>query len=98
MVAGKDTAVIKQRIEALVDDFVNERAFPGPRSAGDANELLERNLDTDVLEVILTSSAHDQRFAVMRTAMFGDANAPFAAQVGTGQRFAVLEDLLQWPF
>src|SRR5262249_32097522 len=61
--AGKDAAVVEERKETLVDDLVNERAFPGTRGASDAHELFERNLDIDVLEIVLAGAADDQRLA-----------------------------------
>src|SRR5262245_54796280 len=95
VLAGKYAAVVEQRIETLVDDLVNEGAFPGPGRTRDADKLLERNLDANVLEIVLACAAHDNRVAARRPASAGDANGLLAAEVPAGQRFAVLQDLFQ---
>ena len=56
---------MQQRIEFLLHDLVNERAFPGPRGSGDADELFERDVDVDVLEIVLASARDGQRRLLM---------------------------------
>src|SRR5262249_38336620 len=63
VLAGEDTAVVEERIEAFLDDRVDERAFPRPRGTGHANELLQWDLDADVLEVVVAGPMDDDRFA-----------------------------------
>src|SRR6266481_1518790 len=78
-------------------DPVNQRTLPRPGRTGDANELFQRNLDADVLEIVLAGAAHDNRFAAGRPALAGDADGFLAAEVFAGERFAVLQDLFQGP-
>src|SRR5438128_5953099 len=76
-------------------DPVNQRAFPGAGGAGNANKLLQRNLDADVLEIVVAGAAHDNRFAAGRPALAGDADGLLAAEIPAGERFAVQQDLFQ---
>src|SRR5262249_26143278 len=71
VVAGQDAAVVEEGIEPLVNDLVDQRALARPRRAGDAHELLERDRNADVLQVILTGAADDDRLAVRRPALCG---------------------------
>ena len=89
VVAGQYAAVVEQRIKTLLDDSVNERTLPRPRCAGDANELLQRNLDADVPEIVLTGAAHDNRFAADGAAPAGDTDAPLAAEILASERVIV---------
>src|SRR5438132_2045633 len=96
--AGEYAAVVEQRIETLVDDVVNQGTFPGPGGPRDADKLLQRNVDADVLEIVLASAADDNGSAAGRPALAGDANGLLAAEIPAGERFAVLQDLFQGPF
>src|SRR5262249_28125208 len=97
VLAGKDAAVVEERIKTLLDDPVDEGAFPRPGGPGHANELFQWDRDADVLEVVVTGAADGDRFAVGRPASPGDFDALPAAEVVAGKRFAVLQDLFQRP-
>ena len=43
-----------------VEDVVDERAFAGAADAGDADEQAERNLDGDVLQIVVPRPDDDQ--------------------------------------
>ena len=62
------TAVVRARLdpravepvrERLVDDLVHERRLAGARDAGDADELADRELDVDPLQVVLRRAADE---------------------------------------
>src|SRR5579859_7401549 len=91
---GKDAAVVEERIKALLDDLVDERAFPGSRGAGHANKLFQRDLDVDVFKVVVTGTADDDRFATGPPALAGDLDGLLAAEVLAGQRLSVVQDLV----
>ena len=68
------TPVVRARLDArpvepvrerLVDDLVHERRLAGAGDAGDADELADRELDVDLLQVVLRRAAHDERAAVL---------------------------------
>jgi hypothetical protein len=46
--------------ERLVDDLVHERGLPGARDTGDADQLPDRELDVDVLQVVHRRPAHTE--------------------------------------
>src|ERR1700731_4521413 len=93
VLAGEYAAVVKQRIETLIDDLVNQRTLSGPGRTRDADKLLQRNLDAKVLEIVLACATHDERSAAGWPALAGNANGLLAAQILAGKRFAILQDL-----
>ena len=50
--------------ERLEDDLVDERRLAGAGDAGHADELPDRELDVDVLQVVLRGAAHPERAEV----------------------------------
>src|SRR3546814_15613720 len=65
-----------------------------PGHAGDGREHPERELDREVLQVVLPSSLHDQALLARRPALGGDGDGALAGQVLPGDRRLVLEELL----
>ena len=58
-----------------VDGVEGERGFAGTRQAGEHHELVARELDVDVLEVVLAGAADRDDAAVHRVFRGGDAGA-----------------------
>ena len=55
--------------ERLVDDLVHERRLAGARDAGDRDELADRELDVDVLQVVLGRAADREPAVVLGAAL-----------------------------
>ena len=51
--------------ERLVDDLVHERRLAGARDAGDRDELADRELDVDALQVVLGGAEHGEPAVVL---------------------------------
>ena len=80
--------------EAAVEDLVHERALARSRHAGDRDEHAERDAHVDVLEVVLSRAAHDDRVALRRTAARRQRDAPPAREVRAGDRARLSDDVV----
>ena len=83
--------------ERLVDDLVHERRLAGAGDAGDADELADREVDVDPLEVVLRRVEHAERAAVL-VAPLGDRDRAPAGEELPRDRLAVALDLRRRPF
>ena len=65
VLAGLDAHLVEPVGERLVDDLVDERRLARARDAGDADELADRELDVDPLQVVLGGAADREHAAVV---------------------------------
>ena len=63
--AWLDARAVEPVGERLEDDLVHERRLAGPRDARDADELADRELDVEILEVVLCGAADEERAVVL---------------------------------
>ena len=62
---GFDAHPVEPVRERLVDDLVHERRLAGAGDARDGDELADRELDVDPLQVVLARAAHAERAVVL---------------------------------
>ena len=65
---------------------MNECRFSGARNAGDANEHIERNIDRDVLEIMLTSALDLDLAFRDRPALLRYFDLGISAKISSGKR------------
>ena len=94
--AGLNTSTIQPVRERLEDDLVHERRLPRAGDAGDADELPDRELDVDLLEVVLRGAAYDERAAVV-VAPLGDGDLARPREELARDRLLVPLDLVGRP-
>ena len=63
--ARLDPRAVEPVRERLEDDLVHERRLAGARDAGHADELADRELDVDLLQVVLRGALDEERAAVL---------------------------------
>src|SRR5438552_5437467 len=68
VVAGLHTHAVEPVGKRLVDDLVHERRLAGARDAGHADELPDRELDVDPLQVVHPRATDDERAVVVLAA------------------------------
>ena len=71
--------------QILVENILDERAFPGSGNTGDATEGVEGKSDIDILEVVLSSPEYFE-IALRLPALRWRENPFFPGEVSGGQR------------
>ena len=94
MVARLHAHPVQPVRERLVDDLVHERRLAGARDAGDADELGDREVDVDVLEVVHPRPADGEAAEVVR-APLRDRDLALAREELPGDRLRVPLDRLR---
>ena len=59
--AGISEPAVQIAAQGLDEDVVDQRAFARAGNAGDADEQAERDLDVDVLQIVVRGAADDER-------------------------------------
>ena len=77
-----------------VQDVVDQRALAAAADAGDRDEAPERDLDVDVLQVVLARAAHREPGVARVAAQLGHLDLALARQVLPGDRRLRLEEVL----
>ena len=95
--ARLDARAVEPVRERLEDDLVHERRLAGAGDAGHADELPDRELDVDVLEVVLRRAAHREHAAVV-VAPLGHGDLARAREELARDRLLVALDLRGRPF
>jgi hypothetical protein len=94
VLAGLDPHPVEPVREGLVDDLVHERGLAGARDARDADELGDRELDVDVLQVVHPRAAHGEGAVVVR-APVGNRDLALPREELAGDRLRVSFDRLR---
>ena len=68
----------------MLEDVVDERAFPGAADAGDAHEQTQRQFDGDVFQIVMARSQDANALVRTRLALLRDLDSPGAGQVLSG--------------
>ena len=92
--AGLVAGPVERARQRAIEDVVDERRLARPADAGDGRQHAERNLDVDVLQVVLARAADDDLALERRPPGRRRRNRSRAGQVGAGQR-AALHQLLR---
>jgi hypothetical protein len=87
--------VVLGALERRVDDVVHEGALPRAADAGHARQHAKRNLDVDVLEVVLRRAEHAQALIGRTPARGRYRNRELVAEIFRGERARLLEELLE---
>ena len=86
--------VVDARGDALVEDLVDERRLARARDARDERQRAERELDRQVLEVVLGGADDLDELARARPALGGDRDELAAREIGACDGVGILLDLL----
>ena len=86
--------VVEARGDALVEDLVNERRLARARDARDERQRAERELDRQVLEVVLGGADDLDELARAWPALRGDRDELAAREIGACDGVGILLDLL----
>jgi hypothetical protein len=97
VVARLDPHPVQPVRERLVDDLVHERRLAGARDAGHADELADREVDVDVLQVVHRGAA-DREGPEVFGAPFRNRDLALAREELARDRLRVPLDLLRGPF
>ena len=97
VLARLDAHLVEPVRERLVDDLVHERRLAGARDAGDGDELPDRELDVDALEVVLGGAADGEDAAVVLAPRRDRDRAPAREEVA-GDRALRAHHLLRGAF
>ena len=81
--------------EALVHDVAYQCALARAADAGDADQLAEREIDIDVLQVVFGGAAYHQHRPVALAPPGREWDAPLAPEEGPGQRLRLLDDVVE---
>src|SRR3954447_14783025 len=79
--------------QRLQQDVVDERGLPRARHPGDRDEAAERDVDVDVLEVVLARASYGEPLLARLPAHLRDRDRLLPREVLTGQRLAVGDEL-----
>ena len=85
VLTGLDAHLVEPVRERLVEDLVHERRLARAGDAGDGDELADRDLDVDPLQVVLGGAA-DREMAVVVLAPGRDRDPPLAGEELAGDR------------
>src|SRR5262249_5588243 len=78
-------------LEALFEDVIDERGLARAADAADADEQAERDLDIDVLEVVVAGAAHGDTALGARPSLRRHGDLLRAAEVLRSQTLSTLE-------
>ena len=92
--AGRRARAVDLLHQRPEEDVVDERGLARARHAGDGDEGAERELDVDVLEVVLAGAAHDELAGVGGAALLGHRDDLAARDVLAGERVLRLQQAL----
>ena len=92
--AGRHLRGVDPLHQRAQQDLVDQGRLSGTGHARDTDELPERELDADVLQVVLLGTHNRDDVAVPRTTSTGYRDGAFPGQVLASDRFLVLEQLL----
>ena len=81
--------------ERSEEDLRHERALAAARHAGHRRHRPERERHVDVLQVVGTRLAHDERLATALAPLLGHRHCPLATQERAGDRARRVEDRLE---
>src|SRR5262249_30314115 len=81
-------------LESLLQDVVDQRRFARATDTRDADEETERELDIDVLEVVVACSLDGDALAVAGAALWRDRYLLLPGEVLPGERLLAAEDLV----
>ena len=95
VVAGPGMRAVEVAQKRLLDNLVDEARFSAAGNARHADELAQRNLHVDILEVVRARAVDDERLTVARPARCGNRNAHAPAEVRARDRFLVCRDFLR---
>src|SRR5262245_26109022 len=95
--ARRPFALVEIAVQRLHDDVADQRAFAAAADARHTNKRAERNLDVDVLEVVLRSAENLEKVAVAGAAQLRNLNLLLAGQILTGEAVRVLDNFARRP-
>src|SRR3989442_37839 len=96
MRAGHDFGAVEMARERLIEDIGNECRFPGPRYSCDRDEQAQRELDGQVLQVMVTRAHHaEHSIRIHDPATWRDGNAQLAAQIARREGVAMSQHLVE---
>ena len=67
----------------------HQRRFAGTGNAGEANEFSKRNIDVDILQVVLGRALNTNRALIFRTSVARHGDLQIAVEVFDGERILV---------
>src|SRR5882724_8544582 len=79
-------ALVLDGCESAVQDIMHERGFAGSGNASDRNQHPERDLDSDVLQIVGAGAFDLQLFARRLTASGGELDAQVSLQITSSKR------------
>ena len=94
---GPPRRLIELLGHAAVEHVLHQRALPRSGDAGDADELPQRDLHVDILQVVLARADHADELSAPLSALSGDGDEARAGQVLSGDRIRICGDLLRRP-
>ena len=81
----------------LIENFIDQRRFPGARDTGDGDEQTQRNVDIDVLQVVFRCFVDMKHPTIRLFACRRNRNELLPGQVLTSQRVRILHQLFRFP-
>src|SRR5262249_14369380 len=82
-------------LEALFEDVVDERGLARSADAGDADQQAKRDLDVDVLEVVMAGAAHGDVALRTGPSLRRDGDLFRAAEILRGETLITLEHVIK---
>jgi len=98
VVAGPLPATVQHLGQPLVQDLHHQRALAAATDAGHTDELPQRDIDIDVLKVVLPRTPDRDPATETQPSLGGHGHALAPGEIGPGQAVGVLHDLLQRAF
>src|ERR1700694_1524010 len=93
------TRTVLRPVEVLrhapIQNVTDERALAGPADSGNANQFAQREIDIDVLQVVLGCSANDAHLTVALAPSRGQRDRSLAAQKRAGDRLGRFQDVIE---
>ena len=77
--AGPGLHAVQVCPQALEDDLVDQRGFPGPGHAGNAGKGPQGDGYVDMPQIVFRRTPDGEKFPAAGTALFRHGNGPFAA-------------------
>src|SRR5262245_21621 len=89
--AGTALALVQVAVEGFDDDVADQRALAAAADARDADEFTQRNLDVDVLQVVVCRAEHSQEIAAAVAADLRNCDLLLARKVLAGEAAPVFD-------
>src|SRR5581483_2478694 len=90
---GRRPTVCQRRHQGVLENVVDQRAFARATDAGHTHEAAKRDLDVDVLQIVVAGTKNLQAGAIAWSALLGNLDSLRTGQILSGKTLGIGDDL-----